>query len=160
MLKIKRILCPVDLFTVSDKAAHYAAEIAGDYGATVHLLHVVAPLIPAADEYAINAGAIMKSVEQASATQMKKLVAELKSHVVEVTSEVRTGNVHGVIKQAISAIKPDLVVMGSHARSGFERFFMGSVAEWLMHNSPVPVLVVSEKQRSGKAKRPPARRAA
>jgi len=88
MVDIKKILCPVDFFPASDKALQYAAALAEDYGAKMHLLHVVAPLLPVAH-----------------------------------------------------------IVMGSHPRSGVERLFIGSVAEWLMRNSPVPILVISEKQR-------------
>src|SRR5262249_6803392 len=41
--------------------------------------------------------------------------------------------------------KPDLIAMGTHARAGFERWFLGSETEWLMRHSPVPLLVVSPK---------------
>src|SRR5687768_8907133 len=135
MLSIKRILCPVDFFPESDKAINYAADLAADYGASIHLLHVISPVIPIAHEYAINTDGIVKSVEQASATQMVKLVRRLEARGVSVTSDVQSGNVHEVIKQVIASVKPDLIVMGTYARSGIERFFMGSVAEWLTRNS-------------------------
>ena len=160
MLLINRILCPVDFFPASDKAVQYAADLAADYGGKIHLLHVVSPAIPIGQEYAINTAEIMNSIEEASKSQMKKLVADLKAREVDVTSEVRTGNVHQVIEEVISAVKPDLIVMGSDARSRIERFFMGSVAEWLTRNSPVPVLVISGKYRSAKGRKRPEKRVA
>jgi nucleotide-binding universal stress UspA family protein len=91
---------------------------------------------------------------------MKTVVADLKERGIDVTSEVRTGSVHQVIEQVLSAVKPDLVVMGSEARSSIERFFMGSVAEWLARKSPVPVLVISGKYRPAKGRKSPEKRAA
>src|SRR5207249_1390976 len=90
---------------------------------------------------------LMKSVEQAAGAQMKKLVERLRVRGTDVTSKILTGDVHLLIERTIAAVKPDLIVMGSHARGGVERLFMGSVSEWLMRHSPVPVLVISEKQK-------------
>ena len=88
----------------------------------------------------------MQSVEEAATAHMKRLVQKLESGGIEVTCKVLTGDVHVLIEETINQETPDLIVMGSHARSGVERLFMGSVAEWLMRNSPVPILLISEKQ--------------
>jgi universal stress protein A len=147
MIHIKKILCPVDFSPASDKALQYAAGLAEDYGAKIHLLHVVTPLLPVAQDYLVETVTVMKSVEEAATAQMKKLVENLERRGVEVTSKLLTGDVHLWLGETINSEKPDLIVMGSHTRSGFERLFMGSVSEWLMRHSPVPVLVISEKQR-------------
>jgi nucleotide-binding universal stress UspA family protein len=147
MIDIKKILCPVDFFPASEKALQYAAGLAEDYGAKMHLLHVVTLLLPVAQEYPIGAVAVMQSVEEAATAHMKKLVQNLQRRRIEVTSKVVTGDVHLLIEQAIATEQPDIIVMGSHPRSGVERLFIGSMAEWLMRNSPVPILVISEKQR-------------
>jgi len=147
MINIKKILCPVDFFPASDKALQYAAGLAEDYGAKMHLLHVVEPILPVAQEYPIGTIAVTQTVEEASRVQMEKLVENLKNRGVAVTGKVAIGDVHALIEETISTEQPDIIVMGSHARSGVERFFMGSVSEWLTRNSPVPILVISEKQR-------------
>jgi len=147
MIPIKKILCPVDFFPASDKAVRYAAALAEDYGAKIHLLHVVTPLLPVAQDFPMATAGVMKSVEQAAAAQMKKLVEKLRARGSDVTGKILTGDVHALIERTIASVKPDLIVMGSHARSGVERLFMGSVSEWLMRHSPVPVLVISEKQK-------------
>jgi universal stress protein A len=147
MIQIKKILCPVDFFPASDRAVHYAAALAEDYGAKIHLLHVVTPLLPVAPDLPMATASVMQSVEKAAAAQMKKLVEKLRACGLDVTSKILTGDVHILIERTIGGVKPDLIVMGSHARSGVERLFMGSVSEWLMRNSPVPVLVISEKQK-------------
>ena len=147
MINIKKSLCPVDFFPASDKALQYAAGLAEDYGAKMHLLHVVEPILPVAQEYPIGTIAVTQTVEEASRVQMEKLVENLKNRGVAVTGKVAIGDVHALIEETISTEQPDIIVMGSHARSGVERFFMGSVSEWLTRNSPVPILVISEKQR-------------
>lgn len=147
MISINRILCPVDFFPASDKAVSYAAGLATIYGAKVYLLHAVTPSIPTAYEFPMNTVAITKSMEEASAREMKKLEAKLKSKGVKVETLIRTGAVHDVIQRAISRVKPDLIAMGTHGRTGINRWFLGSETEWLMRHSPVPVLALSPKDR-------------
>ncbi|HYR84642.1 MAG TPA: universal stress protein [Terriglobia bacterium] len=162
MPTIKKILCPVDFFPHSDAAVQYAADLATQFGATIHLVHVVMHVMPAAYEYPLNTSDVIRSVEDASKREMNKLVARLKKRNVKVTSEVRTGHIHEVLKRVISTVKPDLVVTANHGRSGLERFFMGSVTEWLTRNSTVPVLAVpiDTKAKPARRKARPAKRAA
>ena len=146
MITIKTILCPVDFFPASDNALQYAAALAEDYGAKIHLLHVITPLLPVARDYT-GAIEITKSVEDAGTIRMNQLVANLQTRGLAVTSKIFTGDVHLWIEDTLATEEPDLIVMGSQPRSGVRRFFRGSLAEWLMRNSPVPVLVISEKQK-------------
>jgi nucleotide-binding universal stress UspA family protein len=147
MITIKRILCPVDFFPASDRAVKYAAGLAANYGARVHLLHALAPIVSTAYEYPIATAEIMRAAGKASAGEMKKLAEKLEAKGVKVETELRTGAIHDVIKRAISVLKPDLIAMGTHSRGRFERLFMGSVSEWLIRHSPVPVLTMSAKER-------------
>ena len=160
MIHIKKILCPVDLQLASERAARFAADLSLDYDAKIHLLCVVMPVLPIAEGYPISTVSVVNTVEEASVARMKKLVSKLKKRGVEVTGEVLIGGVHELIEETISKTEPDLIVMGSHARSGIERFLMGSVAEWLMRHSPVPILVISEKHRVAGERKRPAKRAA
>jgi nucleotide-binding universal stress UspA family protein len=161
MLTIKKILCPVDFFPNSDKAVQYAADLAEKFGATVHLVHVVMHVMPAVYEYPLNTADVIRSVEDASKREMRKLVAKLEKRKVKVTSEVRTGDIHEVLKRTMSTARPDLIVTASHRLGGIERFFMGSVTEWLTRNSAVPVLAVPLGMKAKAAtKARPGRRAA
>ena len=143
MISIKKILCPVDFFAASDRAVNYAAGLALNYDAKIHLLHVVTPAIPTAYEYPLNTVDIVRSMQEASACEMKKLAAKLKAKGVRVETEVKAGDVHDILKRSISTAKPDLIAMGTHGRRGVGRWFMGSVTEWLMRHCPVPVLTLS-----------------
>jgi nucleotide-binding universal stress UspA family protein len=143
MISINRILCPVDFFPASDAAVTYAARLASNYDATVHLLHVITPILPSTYEYAIDTVEIMKSMEQSSAEEMNKLAARAREAGVVCDIEMRIGDVYDEIKKTIEASKPDLLVMGTHGRRGVERWFMGSTTEKLMRHSPVPLLTIS-----------------
>src|SRR5437867_9093850 len=123
MITIKKILCPVDFFPASDAAAGYAVGLAANYDATIHLLHVITPILPS--EYVIDTLDIMKSMEESSAEEMKRLVARAKEAGVAADFEIRAGDAYDEIKRAIADLKPELVVMGTHGRRGIERWFMG-----------------------------------
>jgi nucleotide-binding universal stress UspA family protein len=143
MITITKILCPVDFFPASDAAVNYAAGLAENYAATIHLLHVVTPVPVGAYEYAFDATEIMKSLEKRSMAEMKELVERTKKAGVAAEAELRVGDVYEEIKAAIEEVKPDLIVMGTHGRRGVERWFMGSTTEKLLRHSPVPLVTIS-----------------
>jgi len=143
MINIKNILCPVDFFPASDAAVNYAAGLAANYDAAVHLLHVVTPVPAGVYEYAIDTAALVKSVEESSKDEMNKLVARLKGMGITAKTEIVVGDVYDEIKGSIEVLKPDLIVMGTHGRRGVERWFMGSTTEKLLRHSPVPLVTIS-----------------
>src|SRR5215472_7222531 len=143
MITIKNILCPVDFFPASNAAVNYAAGLAANYDAVIHLLHVVTPVPVSVYEYAIDSTAILKSVEEASVDEMKNLAARVKGMGVAAETELVVGDVYDEIKRSIDVLKPDLIVMGTHGRRGVERWFMGSTTEKLLRHSPVPLVTIS-----------------
>lgn len=143
MITMKKILCPVDFFPASDAAVTYAAGLAANYGARVHLLHVITPLLPTAYEYAIDTVEIMKSIEKNAAEQAAALAVRVREAGAPADIEVRSGDVYDEIKHAIEDEKPELVVMGTHGRRGVERWFMGSTTEKLLRHSPVPLVTIA-----------------
>jgi nucleotide-binding universal stress UspA family protein len=143
MITIKKILCPVDFFPASNAAARYAAALASNYGAKLHLLHVVAPFVPSTAELAVTIVDVTKAFEESSKHKLNKLAMALRETDVEVQVEVRSGDVYDEIKRAIAVEEPDLLVMGTHGRRGVERWFMGSTTEKLLRHSPVPLVTIS-----------------
>ena len=143
MITINKILCPVDFFPASDAAVKYAASLASNYEAKIHLLHVIAPVLPSNYEYAISTVEIMTELEKAAQAEMSTLAARTKEAGVPCDVEIRIGDVYDEIKKAIEVEKPELVVMGTHGRRGVERWFMGSTTEKLLRHSPVPLLTIS-----------------
>ena len=156
MIAIKKILCPVDFFPASDAAVSHAAALAGNYEASIHLLHVITPVAVGTYEYAIDTAELMKSMEERSTDELKKLAAKVKEASISCEFEIYVGDVYDEIKRAIEVAKPEIVVMGTHGRRGVERWFMGSTTEKLLRHSPVPLITISaagEKQAAPRFQR-------
>lgn len=121
----------------------YAAGVAANYGATIQLLHVVTPVVPTAYDYALDTTEIMNSIEAGAAEELKELVGKAKNAGGTAESILRIGDVYDEIKRTIDAVRPDLIVMGTHGRRGVERWFLGSTTEKLLRHTPVPLITIS-----------------
>ena len=144
MVSINRILCPVDFSTCSRRALAYAVAIGRWYGASVAALHVF-PNLPALDPVPMYRGQPLVLKDQ----DPEKLRAELDAfvHAPAFTSPIGTELLEAPdVQQAIvthaRSIGADLIVMGTHGRSGVERLLLGSVAEGVGSRAGCPVLLV------------------
>ncbi len=141
MPEIRRILCPVDFSPHSDHAVDFAVELAQRLGAEVHLLHVYQ--LPV---YALPDGAMMAGPEFTTkvTTELQKALGEVAKKVTAMT--VQTHLVEGVpyreVVRMSEELKADLVVVGTHGRTGIRHFLLGSVAERVVRSSKVPVITV------------------
>jgi nucleotide-binding universal stress UspA family protein len=143
MVTVKKILCPVDFFAASEAAVDYATGLAANYGAEVHLLHVITPFAATWGEYAIDTTSIISSWEERASEELKKLATKARIAGVVAATHVYVGDVYEEIKAAIEEMDPDLVVMGTHGRRGVERWFIGSTTEKLLRHSPVPIVTIA-----------------
>jgi nucleotide-binding universal stress UspA family protein len=143
VIEIKNILCPVDFSEFSRHAIDHAVTIARWYGARVTALHVLPPL--AAGMPATDAG-LPPFVF--TPNDLRQFQAELASFVSEnrgdarVDSKVVEGSLTGEIVRLARELPADLIVMGTHGRSGFERLLLGSVTEKMLRKTPCPLLTV------------------
>ncbi len=147
-LTISRILVPVDLSAYSERALEYAIALAGRLGASLHLLHVVEDpmatgvwggetVIPDLPELR------QELVDDAE----RRLVAyrEAAERVrVPVVTTVRLGLAAITIVEHAKSLGVDLIVIGTHGRTGLAHLLMGSVAERVLRHAPCPVLTVRE----------------
>jgi nucleotide-binding universal stress UspA family protein len=154
MVRINKILCPVDFFPASKRAADYAIALAKAYESRLILLHVVSPVLPASYEIPIDAADILESMTNSAENEMKKLAARARDKKVSTEVVVRTGDIDSEIRSLAKDRKVDLIVMGSHGRRGFEKWFLGSVTERLLRRVQIPLLTISNAANSTKA--PPA----
>lgn len=157
---ITRILVPVDFSPHSDRALRYAARLAGWLGASVELVHVVDnPFASGAWTSEIYVPSLPQMLESLVADARKRLEA-LKKVVadqgVKVDAMVLEGQPAFAIIDHAADGRFDLIVMGTHGRTGFSHAFMGSVAERVVRRAPCPVLTVRE---TAEAERPAAARA-
>ena len=144
MIEIQRILCPVDFSDYSRHALDHAAAIARWYTSTIALLHVQ-PIEPI---YTFSPGGPLMPPTMLTSEQAAALMGSLKEFAAEeaaalpVQFEVTEGNPASTILERACAMPADLLVMGTHGRSGFERLILGSVTEKVLRRAVCPVLTV------------------
>lgn len=148
MIRLERILCPVDFFPASERAFDYAVALARNYDADLDLLHVVSAITPTSYEFQLNTAEVLSQLEAGAESRLAELATTARGEGVRVHPETRTGDVADTLEQAIAERPVDLVVMGTHGRRGFERWFLGSVAERILRRSPAPVLTLSSTDRA------------
>jgi nucleotide-binding universal stress UspA family protein len=144
MLRIRTILHPTDFSASSDLAFRLACSLAQAHGARIHVLHVgrqpvivpVEGIIPPEPE----------RYEEELTAKLHAIRAEDPNIPVE-HQLLFVGDPAAEILRVAQAIKPDLIVMGSHGRSGLGRLLMGSVAAQTVRKAPCPVLTVTVPQR-------------
>jgi nucleotide-binding universal stress UspA family protein len=148
MLRIQRILCPVDFSEHSARAYDSAQSLARHYHARLYLQHVVDFVLPSYAYYA-DAIYITELFETLRNGARKRLHDFAKSHTrtgVQPECLVQEGEVTDSILSFAAVQKADLIVMGTHGLKGVERATLGSVTEKVLRKARCPVLV-SRKQR-------------
>jgi nucleotide-binding universal stress UspA family protein len=145
MLRIRKILCPVDFSEFSRHAFDRAVSIARGFDAAVTALHVVptqpSPLLPYMESSVLQPLA-PSAIDRARAlTEMKRFLALEEPVGVPVNCElVEAPLVHREILMQADRLPADLIVMGTHGRSGFQRLLLGSVTEKVLRTARPPVL--------------------
>ena len=147
-IALKRILAPVDFSPLSKKAMQYAARLAQQFGAEVHLLHVVEPEIPPAfDGFMIAPPVVSNGSSAGHVKRLGNLANSIReTGVPRVNSTVRCGLAAHEIVEAAKELDVDLIVIATHGYTGWKHFCIGSTAERVVRAAPCPVLVVREKE--------------
>jgi nucleotide-binding universal stress UspA family protein len=147
MIQIQRILCPIDFSDFSRRSLDQAVAIAHWYESTITVLHVT-PLVPtpayAPSASALPAAAVMGENRATILEAMKRFTAGPAGTGVPMESEVAEGLPAAEILAKADALPADLLVMGTHGRSGFEQLVLGSVAEKVLRKAVCPVLTVPQ----------------
>lgn len=140
MTRFKRILCPIDFSPTSRHALAVAADLAKSAGGALAIVHIWQPPVYGTPDAPVASSVIQSLVDEADAS-LADWAAGVKANGVEhVTSQIVTGVPwHEIVGLAASA---DLVVMGTHGRTGLKHVLIGSVAEKVVRHAPCAVLVV------------------
>ena len=135
----ERILHPTDGSEGSMAAADHAIELAERYGATLHSVYAVNTTVgPEA-----GVVGVFDALEEAGREAIEDFEARASAAGIEsVEGSVVSGRPHQVILDYVDDHDVDLVVMGTHGRTGLDRYLLGSVAEKVVRSCPVPVLTV------------------
>jgi nucleotide-binding universal stress UspA family protein len=138
MMPFKTILFATDFSPASEVAFHVAAALARDYRARMVALHVIEPVRVGFSEYGSYIGP-----EEDKARAMATLDAmEAPSPRVTMDHRLLEGDPAEVIAEIAADTNADLIVMGTHGRTGLTRLVMGSVAEEVLRRAPCPVLTI------------------
>ncbi|EMA28843.1 universal stress protein [Haloarcula japonica] len=143
------ILVPTDGSETAENAVDQAVDIAAKYGATVHALYVVDV---DATSYSLGTEQVdrirqgnldeMTEVKEAADKATGYVRDRAADHGVDVKEHVTAGEPARAIRKFVEDNDIDLVVMGSHGRSGLKRVILGSVTEKVLRRTRLPVLVV------------------
>lgn len=147
MLK-RTILVPVDYSEGSRDALRFAASIARSSGASLDVVHVWDRPAYLSEGVTVQhpngeTHSLVEMIRENAEREMSDFVrtAELPSEIA-VERHVLSGNPAARILSELSSGKYELVVVGTHGRTGFRHLLLGSVAETLVRRSPLPVLTV------------------
>ena len=139
-LSVKDVLVPTDFSPCSYQALLYALAIARYYTARVTLLHVVQ--------------AHREGDPQEAWRDIRKIETDLaqEGHLQGISLRllVEQGEIWDVVSRVLTESKTDLIVMGTHGRTGFEKLVLGSFAETVFRGANCPVLTVGPRSRSAK----------
>lgn len=143
MASFKKIVCALDLAEHSKQVASYASMLAQLSGGSIVALYV-APTMTQYTGFHVPPNSIdtfvSEIVDGAKAT-MEQFVKE-NFPGVEVSSDVVIGYAAEEILACAEREKADLIIMGTHGRTGIDRMLFGSVAEKVVKNSTIPVLTI------------------
>ena len=140
---IKEILVPIDFTATSEHALDYAVDFAKTVGAKITVLHAYELPI-----YGFPDGALVASADVASRilsgaqAGLQAAIEKRKASGVELRAVLRDGPPSEEIAAVAKESKADLVILGTHGRSGLRRAIMGSVAEEVIRACECPVLTI------------------
>jgi nucleotide-binding universal stress UspA family protein len=135
----ERILLPTDGSESAAAALDHALDISRQYDAELHVLHVVSAAYAEAGPGHTTA---IEALETHGKETLEEIAERARNAGVMVTTEQRHGEPHRVIVEYADDSDADLVVMGTHGRTGLQRYLLGSVTEKVVRTSDVPVLTV------------------
>ena len=144
---VRRVLTPIDFSDASETALRHAKEIALTQGAEIDLLHVVdKPMFPSAygvDSAEVSTEELLDKAEQGLGDLARDIVGHEHAMVKAVAGHPVEEILNYVEKNDV-----DLLVIATHGRTGLNRLLIGSVAERVIRQSPIPVFLVKPERAS------------
>jgi nucleotide-binding universal stress UspA family protein len=139
MIRIRNILCPTDFSPFAQAALPIACSLARDYGAALILLHVRPEPVTFVGEF----GAVPPEPGEPDETLKARMRQRVPSSFTGVVDcQIQSGDAAEGILKAAQGRNCDLIVLGTHGRSGLRRMLVGSVAEAVLRKAPCPVLTI------------------
>jgi nucleotide-binding universal stress UspA family protein len=157
---IKKILIGVEDSKYAEAAAKYGFSLAKSLNAHVGLVNMIEPVaIPSITNTGASEilGMPMTGLSGADDVEFYKLQDQISENILqsisdkfsgklEITHFSQYGSTRDGIIECSKEFKADIIVIGTHHRSGLDRLFSSSIAEYVMHHSEIPVLIVPTKE--------------
>jgi nucleotide-binding universal stress UspA family protein len=136
---LNRILFATDFSSYSEAALPYALQLANQYGAKLYATHVLSP-----EAYLFATPECWPALIEGQEERQQMDIARLEKHLRNVPHQVLSavGDISDVLFRLVQDNHIDLLVLGTHGRTGWPKLLMGSVAEKIFRYSPIPVLTV------------------
>jgi universal stress protein A len=148
--KIRKILVPLDFSPPSDYALTYAKGLAADFGASLHLLHVIEDRLMTGpwpvEVYLGELPRLREGLVKDAESRIVDCLKGIEQSGLQATGEVLIGGPFQAIVDLAQSSEAGLIVMGTHGRTGLTHLLIGSVAERVIRHAPCPVLVVREQK--------------
>jgi universal stress protein A len=149
MMKIQTILCPVDFSEPGDQALAAAQSLALHFDARLVVAHVIEPMqvVPAPQvgtTPAFDVTHYLGAMREHGEHMLVERVTALRAAGVDADWRLGEGSVADQVIEIAAAEEADLIVIATHGRTGFKRFFLGSVADRVVHHATCPVLTIKE----------------
>jgi nucleotide-binding universal stress UspA family protein len=145
MIKLQRILLPTDFSEFSAAARMYACAFADQFHAELHVLHVIqdlAPLVPEPGAALAPPVDYVRELELNAKAMLERAIDANWAVGKTIVRAVRQGPPYLEITRYAQETNIDLIVIGTHGRSGLAHMLLGSVAEKVVRKAPCPVLTV------------------
>lgn len=143
-MNIKRIVFPTDFSHTGDAALRFATTLAKESGAKIIVVHVQeAPL-------AYGGGEMYYGIAEPNEEELLQMLGQVRPTDPSVPVEHRlvVGDPAGAVVSVAEQEEADLIVLGSHGRTGLSRLLMGSVAEAIVRKAHCPVLVYKQPTKA------------
>ncbi|MFA4918544.1 MAG: universal stress protein [Thermodesulfovibrionales bacterium] len=143
-MEIKSILFPTDFSEGSAEALKYAVEFANRYGARLYVLHVIYDIAKASGWYVphVSMDAIYKDIQEGAKKELDNFGVNELGGLKNIERIVQTGVPYQEIMSCAVKNKIDMIIIGTHGRTGIDRILFGSTAAQVVRNAPCPVLTV------------------
>ena len=147
----QKILCPVDFSEFTDEILEYTLDITKKYNAELHLIHIIPNLNYFTPYESFFTPENLIVVEKNMEAEVNKdFDAIMKKIGIPAKKVIRTGAAFVEIINYARSESMDLIIIGTHGRTGLEHILIGSVAERVIRKAPCPVLTVRPKSRQFK----------
>ncbi len=146
-MEIKKILLPTDFTEGALAALPYASDLARSFGAKLYILHVIYDVSMATGLHVphVSVDAMNEEMQKSAEKEIKNFGAEMTEGIT-----VETSVIMGVPYEEILTFSNengiDMIIMGTHGRSGLDRVIFGSTAEKVVRNAGCPVLTVRSRK--------------